>query len=304
MDDRQSQIKERAGLEESRINTEFLEFIKKWSTPVLLALVVLALGYRGWLWLEDKRLEKVDQAFGEYEAVLAGGNPNPDSLISLADEYQGVRSIGQMARLRAADIYLRAVNTGIRPGAVEDPTTGEWAEDDLLGDDEIGGYLDRAGSLYRQVLSSTRSDADRRLFAIGAAFGVAAVAETEGDMAVAREHYELVIDLAEAGGFDNTVYIARERIETIDTLEPAPTLYASNEVLDPIMPGLLQDTAGGLNEQQLRMPPGSTIPPPNPDEIIRLDVFDGDDDEGDPDITPFGEPEQPSEPAPSEPGDG
>ena len=38
MDERQTQIRQGAGLEESRINTEFLDFLNKWSSPVLIVI--------------------------------------------------------------------------------------------------------------------------------------------------------------------------------------------------------------------------------------------------------------------------
>src|SRR3954466_11659733 len=74
MDQRQAQIRERAGLEESRLNQEFIEWLRKWGTPMLLAVALLSVAYA----LRDKwhkaADDKLDNGFGELAAVTA--NPN------------------------------------------------------------------------------------------------------------------------------------------------------------------------------------------------------------------------------------
>ncbi len=64
-DDRLDQIKEGAGLEDSRINQEFVDFIRKWSTPVLLVAALITLGY----FLNNKRIDAraayINEAFSQ-----------------------------------------------------------------------------------------------------------------------------------------------------------------------------------------------------------------------------------------------
>ena len=45
LDRRTRQITEGAGLEESRLNQDFVEFLKKWSTPLLLVIVAAVAAY-------------------------------------------------------------------------------------------------------------------------------------------------------------------------------------------------------------------------------------------------------------------
>ena len=60
---------------------------------------------------------KINEAFAPNIDITETASPNPASLSALASEYGEVRGIGAMARLREADVYLRAVATGMRPGA-------------------------------------------------------------------------------------------------------------------------------------------------------------------------------------------
>ena len=83
MDDRQTKIREGAGLEDSRINQEFVDFLNKWSSPVLIVLAVAALIWAGLTKLEQMKNEKIDNAFGEFQAAIEGGNPAPTSLTTM-----------------------------------------------------------------------------------------------------------------------------------------------------------------------------------------------------------------------------
>jgi hypothetical protein len=42
MDERQTQIRERAGLEEARYNQDFIEFLRRFGTPILMVAAVIA----------------------------------------------------------------------------------------------------------------------------------------------------------------------------------------------------------------------------------------------------------------------
>ena len=88
MDDRQTQIRQGEGLSESRVNQDFIDFLNKWSSPVLLVLAVAALTWAGLQWMEKKKIEKVNNAFADLEAATAGNNPSPASLVVGTDGHQ------------------------------------------------------------------------------------------------------------------------------------------------------------------------------------------------------------------------
>lgn len=213
MDERQQQIKSGAGLEESRINEDFKEFLEKWGFWLLL---LVAVGFGG-LWafqkLEERRVAKVDAAFAAYEGAAGSANPSPDALRRVADEYEGVRSISDLARLRSADIYLHSARTGLLPGAEYDAEGELTNEDDLLTDEQVARQLDQAQGLYALVYES--AEASGSVLSIEAAFGMGAAGESKGDVELARRGYEAAKAAATRHGRPVLARAAGARLEAI-----------------------------------------------------------------------------------------
>lgn len=289
MDERQAQIRERAGLEESRLNVEFIDWLRKWGTPILMLAAVAS----GGVWLknfyERSTKDKVDRAFTELHAASGRGNPNPDALIAVASEFDGVRSVGLLARLEAADAYLKSVARGLKVGAVlatneQGQPTGELRNaDDLLTPADRDEYLSRAAGLYAEVVQRAGRDEARTMLAVNAMYGLAAVHESKGELDEARRWYEQIIERTRGGTYDSHAKVAQRRIAGLDRLRQVPVLPEKAQVPTPPVPEipaeLLQPPA------QL---PGATPGEPTP---------------GQPAPTEPGEP-APTEPTPTEPGPG
>jgi hypothetical protein len=214
MDDRQTKIVEGAGLEESRVNQELLDFLNKWSFPALLIVALISGGYYVVNMLEQRRIATRDEAFGQLAAVESSQNPSVFSLTEIANQFEGVGSVAEIARLRAADVHFDAVRTGVDPA---EPETELTAEDRAY-------RLEQAESLYLAVLASVRDDADRALIAANAAFGLGAVAETRGNIDEAKQRYGEAKAFAESAGFEPLAAVASELMEVAGTIE-APALY-------------------------------------------------------------------------------
>src|SRR5688572_10639695 len=115
MDERHQQgLKEGAGLEESRLNTDFIQFIQRWGGPFLLICAGIMAAWAGWNWWQRQKADRVDEAFAQYEAQVAGGNPSPEALKAVADEFEGVASVSLLARLDAADVYAASIRSGVK----------------------------------------------------------------------------------------------------------------------------------------------------------------------------------------------
>ena len=289
MDERQAQIKEGAGLEESRVNVEFVDFLKKWSTPALLvvaAIVVVMFALRK---LEERRQAYVDAAFEQYEAAARPKGVGPDdapltsvvaispfTLQGVAEEYSDVKGARWLSRLAAADTYMTAVRTGVTLGATvkADGAVGD-PEQDLLGPEARADYLEQARALYRAVLQDTESDPKATIHTLRALFGIAAVQESAGELEGARQTLDRVATLAAERGFGTLARLAEGRIQTLDELGE-PVDLVSRDTL-PELPWL--------------------APPPAPEAQPEEAVpgAPGDD-------SPFG-PILPPEPAPGETGD-
>lgn len=247
MDDRQSGIKEGAGLEDSRVNQEFLDFLNKWSSPVLLTLAVAALVWAGLQHLERKKVARVNQAFSELESATAGGNPSPASLKTLASEYEGVRSVSSLALLTTSDVYLNAFVVGFEPGAQMDQVTGlPLDENDVLTDEKRQVYLDQAGQLAKQVLEENKNVEGKELLAMQAISRVAAYEEGKRNYDGAKSMYQQLESTATTHKYPSVVAFAQTRIANLDSLKDIKPLLS----LDSF--GVLPGESPQLTQEQLQ----------------------------------------------------
>jgi len=236
VDDRQVEgIKEGAGLDESRVNQDFVDFLKKWSQPVLLLIVIVSGGWFFYQRYQQGQITRTNNAFAEYEAVAGVADPLPASLRALADTYDNVGSIAELSLLRLGDVHLAAVRRGLEPGAVLDAQGNPESEADVLDDVAREDHLDRAASAYRDVLARTAGDPAEAPLAVAAHFGLAAVAESRGDDEEARAQYENAASLARDAGLTGQPQVAEARIASLDALPDAIDLPSRDEL--PVLPG-------------------------------------------------------------------
>jgi len=246
MDDRQTQIREGAGLEDSRVNEEFLDFLNKWSTPVLITLAVAALVWAGMQKLHQRKVARIDQAFSELNAATEGGNPSPASLKTLANEYTGVRSVSALALLTTTNLYLNAFVVGIEPGAALDPQTGQPTNaSDVLNEDQRQVYLEQAGQLAQQVLDLTGGVEGKELLAMEAMCRLAAVDEGKRDFDAAKKMYDRIESLSKASQFIAIENFAKERLANLDQVKDMVPLPAQDTLVP--LPG--EDTPALTQEQ-------------------------------------------------------
>jgi hypothetical protein len=219
MDERQAQIRERAGLEEARLNEDFIEFLRKYGIWVLLLAAIAGGGTSAKRWWTTYNERKVDNAFSELEGARAGGdNASPESLAAVASEFGTIRSVGALARLDAADAYLSAVRRGVKAGAKVDREGKLESADDTLGADDRKAYLAKAADLYQKVLDDSQADAGKKLLTLNAIFGLAAVAESNRDFDKAKGFYSQVEKAAEGSMYSAHGLVAKERIAKLDEL--------------------------------------------------------------------------------------
>ncbi|MBL4809643.1 MAG: hypothetical protein JKY43_06250, partial [Phycisphaerales bacterium] len=231
MDDRQTDIKAGAGLEDSRINREFLDFLSKWSSPVIMVIAVAALVWAGLGWMEQKKIEKLDRAFGELQAATMGGNPSPASLNALAEEYAGIRAVPEIAKLTTIDLYLSAFLQGVQPGAQIDQITGEPInESDKLDENQRQVYLDQAGTLAQEVIALSEPDEGKALLTMHALIRAGAVAECKRDFDDAKGYYTRVIALANQIQMPSLSALGQMRIDALESFNPDMKLPSKDEL--------------------------------------------------------------------------
>lgn len=210
MDERQRQITEGAGLEESRINKEFIDLLQKWSTPVLLVILVIAGAYAGVQWYGQKQLETRDAAFIAFQSAELEARPEP--LLEVAREYPGAGAVEELATLTAADLHLSAYHLRRAPG-----TQGIEPED-RLDDEQAREMLDQAAELYQDAYRQASAAAGRELLEISGLWGIAAVELSRGNFDAAEDRLQQVVEIAQAQRYAQLVARAEMLINDIPRL--------------------------------------------------------------------------------------
>lgn len=212
-------------LTESRINEEFLSWIKNQGPTYLLIVLVALCSYILWVRWSEHKQDHITTAWAEYL-----NSRLPSSLEDIADKYSDVGALPQIARLQAAQLLLNSVQSG----------QALSAEDGIpvpLSIGERTTYLDRADNLYLIVIGSDDRSSGSTLVTINALYGRAAVAEARGEFDQAKAHLEATIERATAM-FPNLATQAQERIDSMDL----PTTLATFASVTPPAPIPNSDT--------------------------------------------------------------
>lgn len=270
MDDRQTQIQVGAGLQESRLNTDLINWLEKWGTWILLAILIVVGSYVGYTRYNDYLQRKHDEAFDQYSAArgalgadgVLGGSP--DNLLRIATEMSSRQSIAALAKLDAAEIYLGSARRGLRPGV----DLANIKPEDALSQAETAEFVSKAATLFNEVRQSLGSDKNNAVLRLRAMWGQTSAAISNADMDKARSLLKEIETLARTAGFTQQADEAAARVASLDALA-APAVLLSDADLPAIaapppaaqsqqgMPITIQNPDGLQIE---RMPEGFTPP--------------------------------------------
>ena len=217
-------------LTDSKVNEDFVDWLKNKGPTWLLVVLVVLVAIMGWERYQNWKTTKVANAFFDYEEAN-----DPETLKLVAEDHDGVASVGSLARLRAADVYLAEAL------ARRDATNSE----EMLDDAAIETRLNDARQLYQQVYEETADNDGQHLMRLPAIFGLAAVAESKGELQAAGDYYDEAIVLA-GETYPHIARFATGRKESLTTLEDVPTILKRTEVpvespIDPLLRDLLGD---------------------------------------------------------------
>ncbi len=207
---------------ESRINEEFLEWLKtKFWTWVLFALVIVAawMGLIRWRQARERNLNEAWAALSQASMPMA--------FEDVAAKYEDVPGLSQEARRLAAGLLLRAVQTG--RSLEGDPANPVEITPELRQD-----YLARADRLYREILQTDDGSDGMVLQAACALSGHAVIAECRGDVDEARTLFNQAAARAESI-YPEMAARMRRRAEAVPTAVTEVTLPSQND-LPKILP--------------------------------------------------------------------
>lgn len=279
VDVRAGEIRTGAGLEESRYNVEFIEALRKYSTPVLLIVAAIVAGYWGFGRWKAARDTARASAFTELEAQLRttgqGGQVSPDVLLRIAEDAAGQGAAPLIARLTAADQWVLSASLGLAPGAERDPATNAVKnKDDILTPEQRTQLLTKAKEQYQLVLDQTQGIRRQAIFSLRAIFGLAAVAESNAQWDQAKALYEQSGQLAASTGFPAIEAFAKSRGASVDELKTLPVLVPESAVQSfappppVVVPPMPTEPSLATPSIQLSPPtvPSAPIPAPAPAE--------------------------------------
>lgn len=177
-------------LTESRVNEDFLEWLKTKGMNYLLVVLAALVGFLWWVRFQEGRDQKRDDAWVQYaNATNATAGPELLEQVAATPAVAEVDGIAALARINAAERYLQAVLSGrqLRSGAVAEAADAEPAP---LDEATRVSYLDRADALYAAVVSADDGSDGMTIHAWTALNGRASVAEARADGEGAARLYE------------------------------------------------------------------------------------------------------------------
>ncbi|HWB21205.1 MAG TPA: hypothetical protein VG711_12980 [Phycisphaerales bacterium] len=176
-------------LTESRLNLDLIEWLKTQGMTYLLVVLVVICAYLGWVRWKDYRENQRRDAWRAFNDTQL-----PGSLQEVADKYDGVDSIGILARLAAADTLMNAVVTGKEAGPPpsQDPNNPTVMQDtrNPLTDAQRTEYLQRAETIYRAVVDRDDKSSAMTICAVSALNGLGTIAECNGKLDEAKDFYQ------------------------------------------------------------------------------------------------------------------
>lgn len=214
---------------ESRINDDFVYWLKTSGPNWLLAVLVVAALMMGWNWWKGRAAQARDIAWAELNAADI-----PATLKDIALKHADVDSVPMYALLNAGDRYLQSVLTGTRFD--REPS----ASDAQLTPEVRAEWLTEADTLYSDVITAAKADPTGGLrgFEVSGWFGKAAVAESRGDIASAKSALEGAMKSA-GDQYPWLVKIAQARLDSLTSISSPYPIPAAPMVAVPttVVPG-------------------------------------------------------------------
>ncbi len=267
LDQRQSQIEVDKGLTESRLNQDFVDFLRKYGTAILLGVCAISVAYVGWDRYSRHREGTLDEAWLSLEKAIEARSP--EGLIAVAEEHASEAGLPLLARVEAADILVQSAIMGVVPGAEIAGDGTVTKPDDLLTPEGVARHFDRAADQYEKVIASTSGKPALVLHQLRAMFGMAAVDESRSKFDDAKRRYEQIVDVANTAQLSTLAGAAKKLLDTIEDAKTAPRLYSDAQVVTkpapPPPPPAAANPATNVPGLQ-GLPPGS-LTPVNPADL-------------------------------------
>lgn len=257
MEQRQTQVQVGAGLQESRLNTDLINFLQKYGSWAVYALLVVVLGYLGVNWWKGQQEKSRDEAFADYRA--ASTSLSPTSLVDAAGRREGT-TVAAMSRIEAVRLYVEAARRGLKPGS---DMTAPKPEDKL----DEAGKKQMIADAEKQIDAIMKDSSAPPALKQQARWFKAGVQADSGDVDGAVKTMQELEAQAKALGFADQEFKAKERIAHFGKLKGVKPILARADLpesaREPEAPvaaaGASMGDAGITPPVLLNAPPGVEI---------------------------------------------
>ena len=222
MDRQRLEQVQQTDLTESKLNQDFVDWLKS-SGPTWL--LVILLGVCAFLGMNKWRAYKAQKYDTAWQALAGVENGDPRSAEDIAEDedYANTAAISTLAHLEAGRGFLQAVALQRDLDATNPMQTD-------LAPEKREDYLAKADRNFQAVIDKNQSKPDRDLHVVQAMFGRAAVAESRGDLDRARELYDQAATKAQAA-YPALAEVARHRATTAGEYHEPITLPSFTETI-------------------------------------------------------------------------
>ncbi|MFO0829981.1 MAG: hypothetical protein U0572_17700 [Phycisphaerales bacterium] len=243
-------------LTESRLNDDFLFWLKTKGINWALVILIIACGVMFWNNWKQRREQARDAAWADLTQASL-----PQSFDEVAKQHAADDPIALFAWLRAGDMHLRDLQSGFIGGTPMPGPDGTVPAAEPLNDESRKVAQDSADAYFQKVLDGTVGKTDNPAlvpFRLSALFGKAAVAESRGDLNAASTM------LNEAKALAQTPYpkFAEQAQSRLDSL---PMLAKAAEIPSRASLPARSDAAGvqpASADELIKSLQGGGAPPP------------------------------------------
>jgi hypothetical protein len=268
-----------AGLQEARLNTDLIDFLRKYCSIALYAIVVVAGLYFATNWFKQREARALDAAFLALNRAVESSSA--DALLAVANEHKGKAAVAELATLRAALVIFEDARMGVRAGTPVDQRQFP-SEENRLTEQQIQAEYARAEELFRSVAQKVGNAKDRYLVAQQARWGLATALAAQGKFDQAKQAMTEYAQAAKRNGWAAQESFALNRLAILEeatrysTLPALAELPASNVAPDPAtLPVAPSTTAqpqpsGGMPIPDFTPQNASVTPVTDPELLERL----------------------------------
>jgi predicted negative regulator of RcsB-dependent stress response len=263
-------------LTESRLNDDFVYWLKKNGSNYLLVVLLVACGILGWNYYQRQQVMKSAVAWSDL--ATASDSRMPEPLEQVAKDHASVPQVAIMALISAGDLRLGQIQRSeLSPAVGTTPAVPLDAAARKIAQEAADDNYAKAAQLASQFAAGNDANVAPILFS--SLFGRAAVAESRGDFEASKKFLDQAATIA-GERWPRIAEVAKSRVAglvalatpvavplaaeiPVKTTAPAPTPAASDDVFNTILQEQ-QTGSGGAPAPAPVTPPPAPAPAPTP----------------------------------------